>query len=342
MIGALAALLACSAPDVPRRPSRTKSGSLAIRGARLPGGAAIELLIRDGVIEYAGPSAPRGDRERDLEGRTVVPQVIDSHVHLAYWPVAGALAKSGVVGVADLAAPIATLGERAPLRVAASGPMITATRGYPTRSWGAAGYGLEVASAAEARRAVRDLVRRGAALVKVAVGEDGLSRPQLEAVVDAAHAAGVRVAAHALSAGEVELAAEAGVDILAHAPVAPLTDAGARRWAGRHVITTLSAFAPERAAENLRRLVAAGAVPIYGTDLGNTRELGVSRAELAAMRAAGLSPRQILESMTAAPATLWGWDDLGAIVAGKRARLLVLDRDPLEDVMALAAPVEVL
>jgi imidazolonepropionase-like amidohydrolase len=60
------------------------------------------------------------------------------------------------------------------------------------------------------------------------------------------------------------------------------------------------------------------------------------------MSAAGIAPRQILESMTAAPARLWGWDDLGAIEVGRAARLLVLDRDPLEDVTALTAPAEVI
>lgn len=294
------------------------------------------------MITYIGPSAPVGDRERDLGGRYVAPQVIDSHVHLSYWPVAGDLSRAGIAGVADLAAPRSSLGARAPLRIVASGPMITATRGYPTQSWGRGGYGLEVDDVAAAKRAVADLVDSGAAVIKVALGDDGLPRPLLREVVDAAHVASVRVAAHALSVAEVELAADAGVDILAHAPLEPIGAELAARWSGRHVITTLSAFAPDAAAANLRRLIAAGAVPIYGTDLGNTRELGISRAELAAMSAAGIAPRQILESMTAAPARLWGWDDLGAIEVGRAARLLVLDRDPLEDVTALTAPAEVI
>lgn len=272
----------------------------------------------------------------------MVPQVIDSHVHLAYWPVAESLARAGIVGVADLAAPIATLGQSSPVRIAAAGPMITCVGGYPTRSWGAGGYGLEVATTDDARRAVRALAARGASVIKVALGDDGLSRPLLDAVVRAAHDARLEVAAHALTPTEVDLAADVGVDVLAHTPVAPIGAALARRWRGRHVITTLSAFSPGLAALNLGRLVAAGAIPIYGTDLGNTREIGVSRTELAAMAAAGLTPRQILESMTTAPALLWGWSDLGAIGAGKRARLMVLDRDPLEDIMALAAPDELL
>ena len=341
LISIAALAFGCSAPELSGQ--KPAIGSLAVRNARLPGGASVELLIRDGAIEYVGPRAPVADRERDLGGKIVVPAVIDSHVHLAYWPVGNALAESGVAGAVDLAAPLATLGRGdVRLRVAASGPMITAARGYPTRSWGADGYGLEVADAAGATNAVAALANRGADVIKVALGSDGLGRGELEAVVAAARARGLKVAAHALSAADVALAADAGVEILAHTPIEPIGSELAARWRGRYVITTLAAFAPLAAAANLRRLLAAGAIAVYGTDLGNTRELGVSRSEIAAMTEAGMSPRAIIESMTTTPAKLWGWHDLGAIEPRRRTPLLVLDRDPLEDPMALASAVEVL
>jgi hypothetical protein len=61
------------------------------------------------------------------------PPIIDSHVHLAYWPVADQLVAQGVGAVVDLGAPEATLGAPAPpaLQVIAAGPMLTHPGGYP-------------------------------------------------------------------------------------------------------------------------------------------------------------------------------------------------------------------
>ena len=98
----------------------------------------------------------------------LVPAFIDSHVHLTLFPAAEELSKSGIAGVVDMASP------RIDDRVAAgklfmksSGPMITVTRGYPTQSWGRAGYGHEVASRKAAQAAVDTLVKQGADLIKI-------------------------------------------------------------------------------------------------------------------------------------------------------------------------------
>ena len=57
-----------------------------------------------------------------------------------------------------------------------------------------------------------------------------------------ARAHGLRIATHALDDAAAAEAAEAGADILAHTPVAPLAPATVRAWSGRAVITTLAAF----------------------------------------------------------------------------------------------------
>jgi hypothetical protein len=51
------------------------------------------------------------------------PPIIDSHVHLSYWPVANELANRGVAAVVDLAAPESSLtaGLEAPLTVISAG-----------------------------------------------------------------------------------------------------------------------------------------------------------------------------------------------------------------------------
>jgi len=85
------------------------------------------------------------------------------------------------------------------------------------------------------------------------------------------------------------------------------------------------------AAENLRRVHAAGIPVAMGTDAGNPLTLhGPSvYAELEAMEAAGLSPMDVLVAATRNGARAMGrGDDLGTVEPGKAADLLVLAADP--------------
>lgn len=256
--------------------------------------------------------------------------VIDSHVHLAYWPVADQLEARGVEAVVDLAAP--TVIANQPIRVISSGPMITRPNGYPLDAWGSDGYGVGCADAAAVTAAVNHLADQNAHVIKIAGDDDGLDPSLYAAVVTAAHARNLKVAIHALSDASVVAAAAAGVDILAHTPVEPLSNPAA--WKGRAVISTLAAFGGTQAAiDNLRALRAAGATVLYGTDLGNTREL-VSTTEIALLRKAGLSDGDIVDAMTTAPAAFWGF-------ALEANTYLVLDRDPRGDATALAHPTQV-
>jgi len=218
--------------------------------------------------------------------------------------------------------------------------MLTAPGGYPTRSWGQGGYGLEVADAGAAA-AVDDLADAGASLLKLALDEFG---PQLEpetvlAAVARAHRRGLPVAAHALTDAAALAAALAGVDILAHTPVEPLAPATVRAWTGRTVLSTLAAFGGSPSAVgNLARLRDAGVQVLYGTDFGNGSTAGIDAVELALLGAAGLDGAAILAAGTAAPAAFWGFEGLGHLAPGAAASLLVLDRDPRLDPHVLAHP----
>lgn len=89
------------------------------------------------------------------------------------------------------------------------------------------------------------------------------------------------------------------------------------------------------AARLLKRLSDAGARIAAGTDTGNPYVVaGFSlHEELALMQDAGMSPYQVLRSATTECALLVGAGGrLGTIEAGKDADLVLLDRDPLEDV----------
>lgn len=94
-------------------------------------------------------------------------------------------------------------------------------------------------------------------------------------------------------------------------------------------------------AENLQRVHAAGIPIAMGTDAGNPLTLHgpAVYAELEAMQAAGLSPAEVLVAATAGGARAMGREqDLGTLVAGKQADLLVLEGDPTADVRAWRRP----
>lgn len=91
------------------------------------------------------------------------------------------------------------------------------------------------------------------------------------------------------------------------------------------------------AAENLRRVHAAGIPIAFGTDAGNPLTLHgpAVYAELEAMQAAGLSPMAILVTATRNGARAMRREDqLGTVQPGKIADLLVLAADPTETVHA--------
>ena len=271
----------------------------------------------------------------------VSPPVIDSHVHLAFWPVADELAKAGVGAAVDLAAPERALPLRAPFDVIWAGPMLTRPDGYPLDSWGSDGYGIGCADTACVDQAIARLAKSGARVIKIALDENGLDPSLVPHAVDVAHAAKLKVAVHALRDRSAMLAATAGADILAHTPVEPLRDATVAAWKGRAVISTLAAFGGGDAAiANLGALHAAGATVLYGTDLGNLRDAGPSADEIALLARAGLTPSEIADAMTVTPAQFWGFP-LGKIAVGAPATFVVVDGDPHADPRVLLAPRQV-
>ena len=178
-----------------------------------------------GLTPATEPSA--ADTVVDVSGQWLTPAFIDSHVHLAYYPIADELAAAGVAAAVDLASPERTLGappRASALRVITSGPMITPPAGYPTQSWGADGYGAECQGTPACQGVVTRLLDRGAQLVKLPIGQGPDHHPDtLAAIATIAHARGALVAAHALQDDAAKRAAAAGMDVLAHTPVEALT-----------------------------------------------------------------------------------------------------------------------
>jgi len=94
----------------------------------------------------------------------------------------------------------------------------------------------------------------------------------------------------------------------------------------------------KKTAENqLRAWIASGGVVLFGTDVGYMSEYDPSD-EYTYMAEAGMGFREILASLTTAPATKFGESQQrGRIASGLAADLTVLRNDPSKDVRAFAA-----
>ncbi|WP_231945692.1 amidohydrolase family protein [Agromyces flavus] len=165
----------------------------------------------------------------------------------------------------------------------------------------------------------------GASVIKVALNSVAgpvLDRPTLEAVVSAAHARGLPVAAHAEGERMAQLAIDAGVDVLVHAPFTErLDDALISRAAaaGQAWISTLAIHVRDDdavaaiAIDNVRRFRAAGGRVLYGTDFGNGELApGVNAVEVAALVRAGLAASDVIAALADPwPDATGAWTDAG-------------------------------
>lgn len=345
-----------------------RSGAgVALRGTVWAGGeteplpGAVVVVDGEGDVVALGPvddvAVPQGLPVLGGPDSWVGPGVVDAHVHLAFGD-ADSLLAGGVVAVRDLGAPphlrAAWREGTGPLHVAVAGPVLTAPGGYPSNSWGADRFTLPLPDPETARRLVAELAAEGVAVVKVAVepadGQPVPGRAELRAVVDAAHEAGLRVTAHALTAAAVGRVLDAGVDELAHTPTERLDDELVERIAdaGVVVVSTLQTLIAQEPAEerrctarNAAALHAAGVELVYGTDLGNTgTSCGVDPRELDRLADAGLGRLGALRAATQGSGRLVGLP--GRIEVGRPASMVLLPGDPLAAPEAWRAPTAVI
>ncbi|MGN7947201.1 amidohydrolase family protein [Microbacterium sp. 22215] len=188
-----------------------------------------------------------------------------------------------------------------------AGAFLTPVGGYPSdRSWAPAGSVREIADAASASTAVAEMADAGASSIKVASNSAAgpvFSDDLFRAIVAAAAERGLPVVAHAEGPGEAQRTPRLGAAFLAHAPFTErLDDADiAAQAVSVSWISTLSVHdgdAQKTAVDNVRRFHAAGGTVLYGTDMGNgPTPVGVSTAELTALRAAGVTGTDLLRAL---------------------------------------------
>ena len=375
------------------------AGGLVFDGTGTPPVEADVLVEGDRIVEVG--SGLDGDEAVDLRGRHLLPGLFDCHTHVTltsvdlmgilqapfsyrFFQTVGNLAatlRAGITTVRDAAGADAGVkravadglvpGPRLQISVTLlsqtgghgdgwyrSGQVVRFWPVYPGMPDGLV-YGPEAM-----RRKVRELVRAGADVIKVATSGGVLSPTddprhahfrddELTALVTEAAAAGRRVMAHAQGGDGIKAAVRAGVRSIEHGiylddeAIGLMLDRGA--WlvptlvAPRGVLAAAAAGVaiPEAAqrkaaevaevhADSFRRAVAAGVKVAMGTDSGVTPH-GRNLAELELMAKGGMTPAQVLAATTSGAAELLGVaDELGTLEAGKRADVVVVDGDPFE------------
>jgi imidazolonepropionase-like amidohydrolase len=213
----------------------------------------------------------------------------------------------------------------------------------------------------EVRKAVRYQLKHGAQVIKIsasggvmshsgAAGAQQYSDEELAAIVDEAHRAGIRVAAHAHGDAGIRACIRAGVDCIEHGSLASDDTIALMVEHGTFLVPTsylsegldISRAAPElqaKAAEvfpkaraMLGKAIAAGVKIACGTDAPAIPH-GANAKELWAMVDRGMTPLQALQAATLTNAELIErTHDLGRLAPGYLADVIAVPGDPTEDI----------
>jgi imidazolonepropionase-like amidohydrolase len=260
------------------------SDTLVLSGARIIDGTGTEpvrgrsVVVESGVITAVvdDARAPRGNA-MDLAGHTLLPGLINCHVHLCFGAEADPVrplreeplaltaikallraretARAGVTTVRDL-------GGREYVEIAArraiqdgliDGPRILAA-GRPVCMTGGHGHwlGREADGPDDARKAVREQLKAGADVIKI-IATGGVMTPGVEpgspqmtfeemrAAIEEARKAGRRTAAHAMAATGISEAIDAGITSIEHGVFLTEEIVAHMRRDGTFLVPTLNA-----------------------------------------------------------------------------------------------------
>lgn len=262
----------------PGRKDESRAPAFVITGARaFDGERFIEsttVVVAEGRIRAVGgdPRIPEEAQVMDGSGMTLLPGLIDSHVH-AFGDALGQVLRFGVTTALDMFTTPGMLGPARQRREAlaaqdvadlwSSGILATAPGGHGTE------YGIDIPtieSPDQARAFVDERLAEGSDYIKI-VYDDGsgigarfpsMDRETLRALVEAAHARAVLAVVHVSDLASARHAVAAGADGLVHAFADVLADEAfinLMRESGAFVIPTLSVLESVAGTGGGRRLL---------------------------------------------------------------------------------------
>ena len=224
-----------------------------------------------------------------------------------------------------------------------------------------------VADGPEAMRAkVREMVGAGATVIKTATTGGASSaaglgpknvlfeRAELEALVDEAHKRDRRVMCHALGGEGLRMAIEVGVDSIEHGTYLDEDPQLLEMMADKGICFTptfgvytfhLTRGTPhgrartlelrEHHVKSLQMALECGVTVTAGTDEGGW-EHGNNAHELSCLVEAGMTPMQAIVAATSDAAACVGLGhEIGSVEPGKKADIILVDGNPIEDVTML-------
>ena len=328
-------------------------GELIDHGVVIVSGDRIEAVGRKGEL------APKGE-VIDLGDATLMPGMIDAHVHLL---LAGsgeanarATLKAGFTTVQDLGAlNYANVKIRNAIRdgkfpgprVVSSGPWLGVSKGTCDFN------GIGVQGPEEFRARVKKDVAEEVDLVKVCASgwlEDAARNPDtseiseeaLQAAIEQAHALKRRVAVHAISERAIAISVAHGADLIAHGGFtgkSTVAEMAKRRIYQIPTLFSLKGSVSPEVYEKLQKHLAAAVrdgLPIaFGTDAGVIKH-GENAKEFAELAALGLKPLDAIRTATVEAAKAVGLDaQIGILKTGAFADIIAVEGNPLTDLNAL-------
>jgi imidazolonepropionase-like amidohydrolase len=358
------------------------------------------VIVRDTKIYAAGTSStiaiPRGATRVNGRGLTLLPGLVDCHVHLCWRGEADVVKateqetatetllkasrsaahtlEAGVTTVRDLGSRDHSIfalkkaiekGLTSGPRIIGAGLAICMVGGHLRRV-----IAREVEGAEQVRQVVREQIEAGAEVIKV-IASGGVLTPgtspdqpqltpeELRSAVEEAARAGCKVAAHAHGASGIKNAIHAGAHSIEHATLMDDEAAALFEKHAVYMVPTLSALAKtgacrhgcgipddaldkakamtKRHQRSFRQAHRRGLLIAMGTDAGTPFNYhGDNAQELERMVALGMNPMDAILASTAAAARLIGLEaQIGTIVPGKEADLLLVQGNPLRRIEVL-------